>query len=622
MIQKPYIILIVLLFGLTACGPTTPTKPDPAKSEQLESTALNLITTGDYNGAAAEYLSLADKYPSLTVPFRLKAATAYYEGGELDSAEQVLTQTDINKQVSPTEATQKNIILARIAIEKQQYEQAVAFLEDPLGENTTTSIKIAYYETRAQALDNLQRTEESVLNRLEAYAISDENNVANIDYNKLWEQLNKFSITKLDTLNNTAPISSQSWLKLALITKSNLTNPTALNSEIVNWLSQFPGHIANINIIPDILSSSQQLYSEPETIALLLPLSGKFQQASNAVREGFLSAWLEEKNYQPKILFFDTSQNDVLQVYQRAIEEGANFVVGPLQKDNVIKLFNNADFPVNTLALNYINGKQDIETENPANTFFQYGLSPEQEASQIAQKIYQNGLKKALVITPKTDWGDRLITAFVNEYQELGGEVLENSGFDPLEKDYDNAVKALLNTDSSKLRSDRLVDVLRLKIESETRRRQDADVIFLATTHQHAKLIIPHFYFERARDIPIYATSNIHIQTTNNEDYIDMNGVLFPDIPWLLDPNTLFSFKRSTFDRHWPNASATNHRLFAMGHDAYSIISKFRQLVSENLIINGASGYLSMNNQGQIIRKLQWGKIVDGSTVSENEVQF
>ncbi len=611
MANRNRILLLLLLFGLTACGAGTTTKPAPVEDPTIEVTAKSLMEQGQYDQAATEYLRLATNYPENTMAYRLKAATAFFEANDLINAKLILSETEIDPSNSPVQNLQKNIILARIAISERQAEQALDLLQGLPNEQTPISLQVAFYETRSKAYQNLGLIDNSIEERLIAYSISDVNSEPNIDNQQLWNDLNSLPIENLQSLKQTVDAKSQSWIDLTIIAKTNKNNRQNLESEIDIWRGYYPNHIADNQIIPNILSSSPQNFTTAEQIALLLPLSGKFQKASEAIRDGFISSWLNISSEKPEIKVYDTSSKDIRQVYQTALSEGANVVVGPLQKENVTILAQSPELvTTTTLLLNYVE-QDDISQTNPL--LYQFGLSPEQEAKQIAEQAQLQGYKTALIITPNSNWGRRLSQSFQSKFEELGGTVLENSNYDPNEKDYDSAVKSLLNTDISRQRAIKLRDTLRLNIESETRSRQDADMIFLGAIHPHAKLILPHIYFQRAKNIPIYATSNIHIFTSDPEDYVDMKKILFTDIPWLLGSEDSYAPSKAIFERHWRSASTTTHRLFALGYDSYMIINQFKELMlNPDYYLNGATGTLKLKTDKTIDRKLKWATIKDG----------
>ena len=79
-------------------------------------------------------------------------------------------------------------------------------------------------------------------------------------------------------------------------------------------------------------------------------------------------------------------------MYDRAVGDGAELIIGPLSKDNVTSLQLRSQLPVTTLALNYLDDAQ------PNDNLFQFGLSLDVEAMQTAERAWLEGHRAALVV--------------------------------------------------------------------------------------------------------------------------------------------------------------------------------------------------------------------------------
>ena len=91
----------------------------------------------------------------------------------------------------------------------------------------------------------------------------------------------------------------------------------------------------------------------PRTVALLLPLTGRHRAIGTAVRDGFVAACLADPaDVRPRVTIYDTAASGVVASYQQAVTAGAQFIVGPLMKDELLVLVAGGQFPVPTLALN------------------------------------------------------------------------------------------------------------------------------------------------------------------------------------------------------------------------------------------------------------------------------
>lgn len=353
---------------------------------------------------------------------------------------------------------------------------------------------------------------------------------------------------------------------------------------------------------------------QPRQIALLLPFRGGYRKAAEAVRDGFIAAWHDAGDYKPALRIYDANALNVEQMYAQAVAEGADFVVGPLEKQAIKELAKLTELPVPVLALNQAPAGPGEKPAGPGvlPSLMQFGLSPEDEARQVAQRARLDGRGRALVIVPNDPWGQRLHRAFRDAWLPLGGRVLERISYDPQGKDYSLPVRRLLNIDASEERARRLRRKLNVALRSEARLRQDADLIFMAAFPVAARQLVPQFRFHKAEGLPVYATSHVFTGAVNPQADADMNEVMFADLPWILLPRAGASSLRALVNEHFQAASAYR-RLHALGVDAFHLIPHLPRLAVDGAAsFAGATGLLSMARDGMINRQLLWSRIVDG----------
>ena len=115
-------------------------------------------------------------------------------------------------------------------------------------------------------------------------------------------------------------------------------------------------------------------------IAVILPLSGDFQAAGKAVRDGIItSSFGESKRLRGALNFYDSEKQSMPSILKTIMQGDATHVIGPLLKENCrvfTQISNELSKP--TLLLNYLS--EDIEKSK-----YQYslGLSIEHELSLI-----------------------------------------------------------------------------------------------------------------------------------------------------------------------------------------------------------------------------------------------
>lgn len=398
----------------------------------------------------------------------------------------------------------------------------------------------------------------------------------------------------------------QGWIHLALLTQQPNLNATQLSQALEQWKAQYSDHPANALLNSSSTSEVKQL---PQHIALLLPLSGQYKRAGNAIKNGFLAAYYYAKaqqSYAPKIDFYDTGKGSIDDLYQKALNSGADFIVGPLTKQNVALLANEAQADTPILALN------NTATAT-SNNFYQFGLSPTEEAVQVANKAYSQNHTQAAVIAPANAWGQGIANAFVQRWQTLGGTVVSNVKFNKL-ADISNQVKGMLNIDASNHRIYALENTLGKKVRHVNRRRQDVDMIFVVGTAVQTKQTVPLLKFYYANNLPVYSISTAYQGTPNSRYYQDINGVLFTAMPWVLDPQhtltpSLLSIRQQV-GKLWPQAFKSEPKLYALGVDSFNVITHLNQLsLFPQFGIRGATGRLYLKNNNTIYRQLLWAQM-------------
>src|SRR3990167_67101 len=361
--------------------------------------------------------------------------------------------------------------------------------------------------------------------------------------------------------------------------------------------------------LPQPLVELKKLSSQPLTeIALLLPQDGQLASVARALRDGFLAAHYQAQQAgqnPPNIQIFDSSRIGSMDAfYAQAQATGVQLVIGPLEKNLVSQLSSREQLPITTLALNYSEGSQ----EGPAQ-LFQFGLAAEDEAREVARRAWADGMRRAVALVPNGEWGDRVLTAFRQSWQAQGGTLIAAEHVDqPVE--LARQIADLFQLRESEARSKRLQSTLGTSVAAAPSRRRDVDFIFLAATPQQAQQIKPTLAFQYAGDVPVYATSHLFTGTYNQAQYIDLNGIMFCETPWLLNVNDPLRQQAST---QWPQAGGSLGRLYAMGADAFQLAPRLNQLKAlPETRLQGLSGNLSLNPAQRIERQLPWAEFRDG----------
>ncbi len=613
-IPMRFLILILISFSLlTACGQVRETQ-EPQEDPELA--ARQFMLRGDYLAAAEEYLLLAGKDEGNAGTYRLKATTAFIEAGNYDRAFMVLKETGVDED-DVVQNSRRTILSARLDLEFGQPEKAMQQLQALNPDAVPTGLRFAYHDILARAYLAQNNFMASAQERLTAREFASTNTQQQQNYQSLWNSFQTLTDEELETLPQTAPDALRGWVDLASLYRTYRFDPKKFNFAIDSWVQRYPGHPALTAIVPDLQRKTEQYVQRPANIGLLLPLSNQFKKAATAIRDGFLAAWYFDKQGQGEsnVSIYDANSLNIMEVYQQAVSDGVEYVVGPLEKEAVKTLLEQESLAVPVLALN----RADNVSEQGNDKLIQFGLAPEEEARQVAEVALSDGHTLALVVTPDNNWGRRIAESFTQRWVEIGGAVLEQVHFSSDLKDYATPVKEVLNVDSSEARIAQLRGKLNLRIDSRERRRQDADFIFTAALPGDARQLLPQVRFYHAGDVPIYSTSHIFTGIYDRTRDSDMNDVIFVDMPWILDTRRQLSLIQDSLNRNWAQDRSNFRRLYALGIDAYRLIPELNRLrVEQDAVLSGETGDLQLATDNIIKRKLRRARFINGQPVLSN----
>ncbi|NOX27678.1 MAG: ABC transporter substrate-binding protein [Gammaproteobacteria bacterium] len=612
-LHRPLFIIAISMLLLSACTGTAP-RPDKP-STQLEQRAFNAVQAENFDDAAQLYqeLAAASNDEGLKFEWLIKSAQSYFKANQNDLSAEVLAKLDINR-LTTQQLLQRQILVAELAIEQRDYERGQIALNFDIPEQTDTATRIKIHKLRIVIANALNQRINAAKSHVALAPLLSNQQIKHFNQQTLWQLLQSAPLEDLEMAQSKAfDNDTLGWLQLAIITK----RPAQQASRSLNeWLQFFPSHPADQLIVDSVLARQNYAAYRPASIALLLPLNGPLSNAAKAIRDGFLAAYYQgDHSSTPSIRIYDVTnadgqvRDDVYTVYQNAVNEGAEFVIGPLSKNAIDSLAFRSDLSTPLLALNYISGERQ-----PNDLVFQFGLSPEDEARQVAERAWQDGHRQAIALTPEGDWGERMQTAFADHWESLGGILVESRQYDANSSDFSRPLRSMLQLNLSQTRKRSLQQQMGLELHFEPRRRHDADFVFLAAFPRQGRLLKPQLKFHRASNLPVYASSHIFTGTIDAEADRDINDVIFCDTLWTIDPAS--SALRQQVTSLWPQNSQYQIRLYALGADTFQLIPHINELQqSEYYAYEGQTGILSMDNQRRLRRQLSWAKINNGIPV-------
>jgi len=292
------------------------------------------------------------------------------------------------------------------------------------------------------------------------------------------------------------------------------------------------------------------------------------------------------------------------QAVSSAVRDGADLIVGPLTREEVTAAADFANTRPPILALNFLPAEH-VAPEG----FYQFALSPEDEAREAAKRVIADGRRRGIVLVPEGDWGTRVLNAFEQELTADGGFLLGKAGFDATHTDYSDEITQVLRSSDSRARERRLESILGTKLQFEPRRRGDIEFIFAASQANIARQLRPQLKFHYAGDIPTYATSDAF--EPDPAANADLEGLIFPDMPWMLGGEPADSVRAAMRDA-WPTGGPRRNRLFAFGYDAYRLATNLRGGNAVAFTLDGVTGRLTLDANHKVQRQLAWAQVQNG----------
>ena len=342
----------------------------------------------------------------------------------------------------------------------------------------------------------------------------------------------------------------------------------------------------------------------PRAVALLLPLTGRYRTAGTAVRDGFIAACLADAaDVRPRVAIYDTATNGVVASYQQAVADGAQFVVGPLMKDELAVLVAGGQFPVPTLALNTLAGGV------PPAFLFQFSLDPAEEARAVARRIAADGHLRGIALFPENDWGRRVHDAFDEELGNTGVVLTAAQFYEPGARDFAAPLRAALGRFGGA--GDRPVDKSKPlpKRDPLIEAREGPQFAFVAANAATARAIKPQLRFQMTYPMTVYATSDAWEASSRAAS--DLEGLVYPEMPWVLYAGQGATELWDLLHGAWSEVGRGRLRMYAFGYDAFRLTGELRS-AARSFGLDGLTGELDVASDGRVVRRMEWASVQGG----------
>ena len=376
-----------------------------------------------------------------------------------------------------------------------------------------------------------------------------------------------------------------------------------------DWLNRHPRH-SLATTLPEPLARLRHRPPPARRVGLFIPLNGALAAAGKTVRDGFISAYLQDSAaVKPEVRIYDTAAEPMAALLQASRTAGIEFIVGPLSKTALESLIGlNPRIPV--LALNYPKTPMDGDScvgeaaarLKAGERFAALGLAIEDEAALIAERLQADGRERVMVIRNDRSWAIRGTSQLTSSWPHH----LEQHAFGNI-RTMTESVGEALQVAASQARHDQLAEALGTTLEFLPRARQDIDGIVAFVDHLQARALAPALKFHFAEELPVYASS----QSVRGARRLgDLEGFQVAELPFRLHPGPLHQAFSEVFDPQDANLTA----LFALGIDAYRLLDHW-SLLSAGDPLRGATGTLRLGEDGCIRRTLGWA-VVQGGALS------
>jgi outer membrane PBP1 activator LpoA protein len=588
--RRPRLTLCVVLTVSLIAAACSLVKPEETPVDQQER-AAKLAASGKHGDAALAYAALAAASPADRDNYALLSAEQWIAAGNLVEAKK--SYATVSADARSKLPTSRALVAAEIALADNNGAGAIKEL-DSIGVPTAAELAQNYWYIRGESAFLLGDPTNGAKAFIERERYLTDTAALKGSREELFNKIRSAGEhgQSLKAPAKADPILA-GWLALGPVAVELARDPMRAAAALDNWKRLYPGHPANDSVVMGAQSQLAVATEFPDEIALLLPLSGRAEAIGTAVRDGFIAAYLEQPAAsRPRVKVYDVASETVAGAYQHAVQDGAGFVVGPLTKEDVAAIAPLSAGRTPVLALNFLG---DSLTAAP--NFYQFALLPEDEARIVARRLVADGKLKGVAILPDGELGNRVGAAFADELALQGGTLLESGRYQSGRPDFTDVIKHTLQIRGGK--------------GEPATHRIDAAFVFVSGTPAASRLIVSQLKFHFAGDVPVYSTSDSFEPDASANN--DLDGLTFPDMPWMVSADPVTGQIRDAVRGAWPTRTARRDRLYAFGFDAYRLVPALKtKSMSASSDISGVTGKLHLDDHNRVRRDLDWAQIRDG----------
>jgi len=245
----------------------------------------------------------------------------------------------------------------------------------------------------------------------------------------------------------------------------------------------------------------------PATIAVMLPLSGKYSRYGKQALRGIRMA-LASLDFDAYITLrvedTGSDRSTAIQAYRQLASENVSIIIGPLLSDTTQAIIPYLEPSIPVISLT---GRTDLAQQSDA--LFIHTLSPLAQVNVMALYAWSHDSKRIVVIS---DAGQTQSEAelFSSTFASLGGEVLQTLQLQHGQLDYRDQLKQLrFDTDDEELLAelDEDLNVLLPEMDVDIRMPVNFDAVYLALNGKQVALLAGQLAYAGISGVPLYGSS-------------------------------------------------------------------------------------------------------------------
>jgi len=555
--------LAILLISACATVSTSPT------NTPSNSTAEAFLRDGKFRDAALIYEAEAAQSKGIPHDAALaRAANAWKKAGDENKARTLLTQSQ-RRKLTGDAAFLHDLLTAEFLLADKRGAEAIALLNQRI-ESVPNSESMRWHNARYRAFDTAGMKFDVAGEQvwLMESMKPKERAAAGRNIERLLGLVPAAELSQKSAgLSASEPLYAYAARELK---KRGMPLPMPVTSQGGTRSNAFP-------------PAESDGYRPPNQLAVLLPLSGSSAGAGIAVRDGFLSQYYAENRRRPRVNFYDTAGNaeGAKNAASKAIAEGAQMIVGPLTRDEVNAVSNQADVTVPVLFLN--RGQNP-----PAPGNLSFALSPDEEGWISADRFANRNQMSVIIFAQRDDTAQRTVAAFKDQYKIRGGQIIAEHMVEGEAMELPAKISALLAGNNA-----------------------NASAIYIALKAPQARALMTQVKISSLASAPKLAASLILNGASASQDTV-LDGIEMPELPWLLNQYSGLA-NADSVAKNMPSIRGPAQRLFAFGADAWQLSAYLDRLQKDaGFVLAGATGSMRVDSMGNVQRDPAWAVFSGG----------